>query len=64
MSELAHLEALSSKQETIDKEIKQSFTNYSSDHDLKLMKQKRLRIREEIEQLSRRLKGENEPSFH
>lgn len=53
--ELSHLEALIKRHRELDLKIKDGYTNYLDDKDLKKMKMEKLHIKDQIEQLQKKV---------
>jgi len=53
--EISHLEQLESKHRELDRKIKESYTDYLDDASLAKMKQEKLFIKDQIEQLRKKV---------
>lgn len=61
MSVLAHLDSLYKKHETLKKEVAVAYSHHAPDDRLKELKKMKLRLKDEIEGLSRKAGNENNP---
>lgn len=53
--DLSHLEQLELKHQELDKKIKEGYTNYLDDSSLHKMKQEKLHIKDQIEQVKKKV---------
>lgn len=53
--DLSHLEQLELKHQELDKKIKEGYTNYLDDSSLAKMKQEKLYIKDQIEQVKKKV---------